>query len=221
LAHELNQPLATIANYVAVCEMRVKSQGYVDPVLSEALLNARKQAIRAGEVVQSIRSYLKRRPNVMTSVDVKKMLHDLEPILLLSAKDLQAKITIQSEKNLCTLIDQALLEQVVINLSRNGLEAMVNVDVKNRLLNIHAYTHSSRNGSHWLRIDVRDAGHGISEQDAQSLFQTFFTTKADGMGIGLNLCRSVAESYGGRIRWANNAQTGATFSLYLPKLMNA
>lgn len=221
LAHELNQPLATIANYVAVCEMRVKSQGYVDPVLSEALLNARKQAIRAGEVVQSIRSYLKWRPNVMTSVDVKNMLHDLEPILLLSAKDLQANITIQSEKNLCTLIDQALLEQVVINLSRNGLEAMLNVDVKNRLLNIHAYTHSSRNGSHWLRIDVRDAGHGISEQDAQSLFQTFFTTKADGMGIGLNLCRSVAESYGGRIRWANNTHTGATFSLYLPKLMNA
>jgi len=221
LAHELNQPLATIANYVAVCEMRVKSQGYVDPVLSDALLNARKQAIRAGEVVQSIRNYLKRRPSVMTTVDVKEMLQELEPILLLSAKDHQAKMTIQSEKNLCARIDQALLEQVVINLCRNGLEAMLNVDAINRRLNIHAYTHTSRNGSIWLRIDVRDAGHGISEQDAQSLFQSFFTTKTDGMGIGLNLCRSVAESYGGRIRWANNTHSGATFSLYLPKLSNA
>ena len=73
LAHELNQPLATIANYVAACEMRMKSQGYEDPVLADALLNARKQAMRAGEVVQSIRNYLKRRPNVMTTVDMKEM----------------------------------------------------------------------------------------------------------------------------------------------------
>jgi two-component system sensor histidine kinase DctS len=221
LAHELNQPLATIANYVAACEMRMKNQGYEDPVLADALLNARKQAMRAGEVVQSIRNYLKRRPNVMTTVDVKEMLYELEPILLLSAKEHQTKMSIQSEKNLCARIDPALLEQVVLNLSRNGLEAMVGVDANHRHLNIHAHTHTSRNGSVWVRIDVRDGGHGISEQDAQSLFESFFTTKTEGMGIGLSLCRSVAESYGGRIRWTNNPKGGATFSLFLPKLMNA
>jgi signal transduction histidine kinase len=222
LAHELNQPLATIANYVAACEMRMKSQGYEDPILADALLNARKQAMRAGEVVQSIRNYLKRRPNVMTTVDVKEMLDELAPILLLSAKEHQTKMTIQSEQNLCARIDPALLEQVVLNLSRNGLEAMDGgVDANLRRLNIHAYTHTSRNGSIWLRIDVQDVGHGVSDKDAQNLFESFFTTKTDGMGIGLSLCRSVAESYGGRIRWANNPNGGATFSLYLPKLMNA
>lgn len=221
LAHELNQPLATIANYVAACEMRMKSQGYEDPILADALLNARKQAMRAGEVVQSIRNYLKRRPKLMTTVDVKELLGELAPILRLSAKEHQAKMTIVSETDLCARIDPALLEQVVLNLSRNGLEAMDGIDANLRTLNIHAYTHASRNGSIWLRIDVKDVGHGVSDQDVHKVFESFFTTKADGMGIGLSLCRSVAESYGGRIRWANNPKGGATFSLFLPKLLNA
>jgi len=101
------------------------------------------------------------------------------------------------------------------------MEAMGGVDANLRRLNIRAYTHTSRNGSIWLRIDVQDAGHGVSDQDAQNVFESFFTTKTEGMGIGLSLCRSVAESYGGRIRWTNNQNRGATFSLYLPKLLNA
>ncbi len=221
LAHELNQPLATIANYVAACEMRMKSQGYDDPVLADALLSARKQAMRAGEVVQSIRNYLKRQPNVMTSVDIQRLLNDLEPILMLTAKEHLCQLTLQSEADLCTRIDSALLEQVILNLCRNGAEAMAAVKPAERKLKIHAYTHTSRNGTVWARIDVQDAGHGISQENAPNLFESFFTTKAEGMGIGLSLCRSVAESYGGRIRWANNNDGGATFSLFLPKLNTA
>lgn len=221
LAHELNQPLATIANYVAACEMRMKSQGYEDPVLADALLNARKQAMRAGEVVQSIRNYLKRRPNVMTRVDVKEMMVELAPILELSAKEHQVQLSIQNEEALCARIDPALLEQVVLNLCRNGIEAMADVPASARRLRIEGYTHTSRNGSVWVRIDVKDAGHGVADKDAHSVFESFFTTKAEGMGIGLSLCRSVAESYGGRIRWTNNAEGGATFSLFLPKLGTA
>jgi C4-dicarboxylate-specific signal transduction histidine kinase len=98
---------------------------------------------------------------------------------------------------------------------------MADIDTNHRQLNIHAYTHTSHNGSVWARIDVEDFGHGVSEQAAPSVFESFFTTKTEGMGIGLSLCRSVAESYGGRIRWTNNTAGGATFSLFLPKLLNA
>lgn len=221
LAHELNQPLATIANYVAACEMRMKSQGYDDPVLADALLSARKQAMRAGEVVQSIRNYFKRQPNVKTSVNIERLLTSLEPILMLTAKEHLCQLTLQSEADLCTRIDPALLEQVILNLCRNGAEAMTDVKPAEKKLKIHAYTHTSRNGSVWARIDVKDAGHGISQENAPNMFESFFTTKAEGMGIGLSLCRSVAESYGGRIRWANNSEGGATFSLFLPKLNTA
>ncbi|BDU58213.1 hypothetical protein LMORI2_11950 [Limnohabitans sp. MORI2] len=221
LAHELNQPLATIANYVAACEMRMKSQGYDDPILSDALQNARKQAMRAGDVVQSIRNYLKREPNVVTTVDIQTMMRDLEPILQLSAKEHQAHMVIECEKNLRTRIDTALLEQVVLNLSRNGLEAMHDVKPNQRELQIRAYTHTSRNGSVWARIDVTDVGHGVADQHADNVFESFFTTKSEGMGIGLSLCRSVAETYGGRIRWVNNPSAGATFSLFLPKQVTA
>ncbi|MFY8179389.1 MAG: sensor histidine kinase [Limnohabitans sp.] len=221
LAHELNQPLATIANYVAACEMRVKSQGYDDPILEEALSNARKQAMRAGEVVQSIRNYLKRRPNVTAGVEIEEILNELKPILLMSANEHQTKLTIETERNLSTRIDPALLEQVVLNFCRNGIDAMLETETSQRQLQIRAFSYPSDDGTEWMRIDVSDAGHGVHDDHAPRLFESFFSTKENGMGIGLGLCRSVAESYGGRIQWQNNPQGGATFSLLLPKAQPA
>jgi C4-dicarboxylate-specific signal transduction histidine kinase len=221
LAHELNQPLATIANYVAACEMRVKSQGYDDPILEEALSNARKQAMRAGEVVQSIRNYLKRRPNVTAGVEIEEILNELKPILLMSANEHQTKLTIETERNLSTRIDPALLEQVVLNFCRNGIDAMLETESSQRQLQIRAFSYPSDDGTEWMRIDVSDAGHGVHDDHAPRLFESFFSTKENGMGIGLGLCRSVAESYGGRIQWQNNPQGGATFSLLLPKAQPA
>jgi len=221
LAHELNQPLATIANYVAACEMRVKTQGYDDPILAEALSNARKQAMRAGEVVQSIRNYLKHRPNVTAAVDIEEILNELRPILLMSANEHQTALRIEAEKNLSTRVDPALLEQVVLNFCRNGVDAMLGVPSAQRHLHIHAWSDRSEEGKDWIRIDVVDSGHGVHEDHAPRLFESFFSTKENGMGIGLGLCRSVAESYGGRIQWRNNPQGGATFSLLLPKVQPA
>lgn len=221
LAHELNQPLATIANYVAACEMRVKSQGYDDPILEDALRNARKQAMRAGEVVQSIRNYLKHRPNVTTAVDIEEILNELQPILQMSANEHQTKLRIEVEKNLSTRIDPALLEQVILNFCRNGIDAMLEMESNQRQLQVQATSYKSEDSRDWMRIDVIDSGHGVLEENAPRVFESFFSTKENGMGIGLSLCRSVAESYGGRIQWRNNPQGGATFSLLLPKVQPA
>jgi signal transduction histidine kinase len=217
LAHELNQPLATIANFVAACEMRVKSQGIDDPILLDSLANARQQAMRAGEVVQSIRNYLRKRPNVAATVDISESIELLRPILELSAKEGSSQLRLSHEGEVITRIDPALLEQVIMNLARNAFDAMKDKPVDQRVLMIHSYIHTSQNGSQWCRVDLVDRGHGISQESSEQLFESFFTTKKEGMGIGLSLCRSVAETYGGRVRWKNNPEGGATFSLILPK----
>ena len=98
---------------------------------------------------------------------------------------------------------------------------MLGVEDAQRTLEILAASHTSDDGRAWMKIEVTDVGHGVQEENAPRVFESFFTTKENGMGIGLSLCRSVAESYGGRIQWRNNPQGGATFSLLLPKVKPA
>jgi signal transduction histidine kinase len=216
LAHELNQPLATIANYVATCEMLARTKGYDDPNLTQALSQARKEALRAGEVVQSIRNHLKRGQRVTTLINLETMVKSLQPVIGLLAKEHQSRINLELKTGLFAEVDAILLEQVIMNFCRNGFDAMLNTPTQRRELVIKTSEHKSSNGLMWARIDVKDHGHGISQTQSEKLFESFYSTKPQGMGIGLNLCRSVAESYGGRVRWKNNADQGATFSLLLP-----
>lgn len=217
LAHELNQPLATITNYIATCEIRLKQLGYQDKVLDMALNDARGQALRAGEVVQSIRNFLKRGHSVRATVNFEEAVAHLLPILKALAKDHRSVLEVISEPNLCARIDPSLFEQIVINLCKNGLDAMSEVPAAQKKLIVHARTFHSNNELEWARVDVIDKGHGVQKEDADKLFHSFFTTKTHGMGIGLNLSRSIAESHGGRVVWKNNQEIGATFSLELPK----
>jgi signal transduction histidine kinase len=216
LAHELNQPLATIANYVATCEMLAHTKGYEDPSFIQALGQARKEALRAGEVVQSIRNHLKRGERVTSKIELQSLVRSLQPVIGLLAKEHQSKVKLNLATELYVQIDAILLEQVIMNLCRNGFDAMLNTPIAMRELVIQTSRHASKNGLMWARIDIQDRGHGISETQSEKLFESFYSTKPQGMGIGLNLCRSVAESYGGRVRWQNNKDQGATFSLLLP-----
>ena len=216
LAHELNQPLATIANYVATCEMYARSDTHTDPKLLEMLQQARQEALRAGEVVQSIRNYLKRGTRVTNTVELATLIKSLMPVVELVAKEHSAKVRTDLKSGVWVQIDTPLLEQVVMNLCRNGLDAMVQNKPHDRLLLISVDKHCASRGVEWARITITDQGHGITSEVGEKLFDSFYSTKPHGMGVGLNLCRSVAESYGGRIRWHNNPHRGASFTLLLP-----
>jgi hypothetical protein len=95
---------------------------------------------------------------------------------------------------------------------------MEHLPASERKLILNAHSFNDNRGVQWARVDVIDRGHGVRDEDASKLFESFFTTKKNGLGIGLNLCRSIAQSYQGQIVWANNDERGATFSIELPKL---
>lgn len=216
LAHELNQPLATITNYIATCEIRLQQLGFQDNVLNKALNDARGQTLRAGEVVQSIRNYLKKGSVVKATVEVEEAILRLQPIINALTKEKRSTLKIELTPHIAIRIDPALFEQIVLNLCKNALDAMSEIAPAKRQLLIRSSYDLDERSKKWARIDVVDNGHGISEENSKKLFEAFFTTKSEGMGIGLSLSRSVTESHGGKIAWANNADGGATFSIILP-----
>ncbi len=211
IAHELNQPLGAIANYAYAAE-KLAAQ-YANPALSQGLAQIRHEAHRSGEVIKSIRSFIRREEPVSKLIDITEMINDLRPLLELQAHSQGSRLNIEVEQGLQVNCSKAPLQQVLLNLTKNGLEAMKDVPKSNRLLRIKA---SLKPQTQRVSFTVIDVGHGISEHVRQSLFKPFFTTKSDGLGIGLSLCLSIAERQGGTVRWHNNQDGGASFELELP-----
>ena len=213
IAHELNQPLGAICNYAYAAEKIAKQHPQPEPALLEGLAQIRHEAERGAEVIKSIRNFIRREELASEQIDVAVMLDDLRPILELQAKSQDSRLAIEVKSNLKINCSKALLQQVILNLTKNGLDAMKDLPKASRFLQIKAGVNES---TQRITFEVVDAGHGISKEVEKSLFKPFFTTKKDGLGIGLNLCLSIAERQGGTVRWQNNATGGARFVLELP-----
>ncbi|WP_194943063.1 sensor histidine kinase [Limnohabitans sp. 2KL-27] len=213
IAHELNQPLGAICNYAYAAEKIAKQQSHPEPALLEGLAQIRHEAERGAEVIKSIRNFIRREEMASEQIDVAVMLNDLMPILELQAQSQGSRLGVEVKDNLKINCSKALLQQVILNLTKNGLDAMKDLPRAARFLQIKAGVNED---TQRITFEVIDAGHGISEEVQKSLFKPFFTTKKDGLGIGLNLCLSIAERQGGTVRWQNNATGGARFVLELP-----
>jgi PAS domain S-box-containing protein len=229
LAHELNQPLSAISNYCMGVAKRL--EGHHDPMITKEILpaleKASDQAHRAGTIIQRIRGFVKRSEPQRKASAIKDIINDAVGLVEIEAHRHRLSIHSEFAKDLPEVdLDPVLILQVLVNLLKNGLDSIR-----------EAYPLSSR----WtapplkisadldtsifpamLRIQVTDSGGGIAESVAQHIFQPFFSTKSDGMGMGLNICRSIVESHHGRL-WAKNimdsAQTklvGCTFTILLP-----
>ena len=229
LAHELNQPLSAISNYCMGVAKRLEDN--LDPSVSKdilpALEKASEQAHRAGTIIQRIRGFVKRSEPQRKSTAINEIINDAVGLVEIEAHRHRLSITTSVTENLPSVdIDPVLILQVLVNLLKNGLDSTR-----------EAYPLSSR----WsappvsisadldtsifpamLRIQVSDGGAGIPESVSERMFEPFFSTKSDGMGMGLNICRSIIESHHGRL-WAVNRMdsehtklVGCTFTILLP-----
>jgi PAS domain S-box-containing protein len=215
LAHELNQPLTAIANYTsgAVSRIRMATSRGEQLALDELidmLGKTARQAERAGQVIRRIRGFVKRSDPIRKPSDARTIMADAIGLAEIDARE--QGITIEQEigKQLPLLnVDPILIEQVLLNLVKNGLEAMR--QSSDRRLTVRVATED-----HQVVFSVQDRGHGIPEAIRGRLFDSFYTTKTDGMGMGLNICRSIIESHQGRLWFEHNTDGGCTFRFTLP-----
>ena len=220
LAHELNQPLAAITSYTtgALNLLNDPAARPDDAGLDRirgALEKANAQAQRAGHVIRSVHSLAKRREPHRETVDLPALVAGVVQVAELRAS--QHFITIKTDFGPDTqtvLADPMMLEQVLLNLTRNAIEAMRDVAPERRILRVGASADPLAPGS--VIISVADQGCGISPQAREHLFSPFFSTKSDGMGMGLKICRTVVEFHGGTLTYEDNPGGGTIFRFSLP-----
>jgi signal transduction histidine kinase len=214
IAHELNQPLGAIENYAYACErILLRSEASPSGVM-EALQRIRGEAQRGAEVIRSIRSLARRERGRVERIRLAELFEKLRPLLNIQAQRYGCDIHIEADPTLTVVCEKTLLEQVIVNLTNNGFESMKDTPKAHRRLVLTAELDAVDRS---VSVVVSDNGNGVSEMHAASLFKPFFTTKSEGLGIGLNLCQTIAEQQGGAISWHNKAERGAVFTLRLPQ----
>ena len=216
MSHELNQPLAAIASYATGSLNLLDEpdpQGAV-PMLRQALERIAEQAERAGRIIKSVHSFVRRREQQREVIGTDLLIEGVLPLVRLQARKSGTRIEVDlPPKPPRVLCDRTLLEQVLLNLSRNGIQAMeADTPLDERVLTLRVrQTHPQ-----WVTFGVIDRGPGIAPEVAARLFTPFFTTRAEGMGLGLSLCRTVIEQHGGALDFGTAPPHGTEFRFTLP-----
>jgi two-component system sensor kinase FixL len=212
LAHELNQPLAAISNYMK--GSRRLLAGSSDPNTSKienAMDRAAEQALRAGQIIRRLRDFVSRGESEKRVESLAKLIEEAGALGLAGAREqnIQLRFGLNPEFDL-VLVDRVQIQQVLVNLFRNALEAMAQSPRRELVVSNIGVTDDM------IEVEVSDTGYGFHEDVKANLFQTFFTTKETGMGVGLSISRSIIEAHGGRMWAESNAAGGATFRFTLP-----
>jgi PAS domain S-box-containing protein len=222
VAHELNQPLTAINNYCSGMVSRIKAKNLSEEELINALEKTAHQAQRAGQIIQRIRTFVKRSEPNRTLSDVTAIVAEAVELAGIELRRRQVRLTQVVAARLPAInVDPILIEQVLINLMRNAAES---IDLAQRPLTQRdvelKVLPGQQDGQSVLVFSVTDTGRGLAPEVMNRLFEAFFSTKAEGMGIGLNLCRSIVESHQGRMQAENlynGAEiTGCRFSFWIP-----
>ncbi|MGY4831285.1 two-component system sensor histidine kinase NtrB [Sphaerotilaceae bacterium SBD11-9] len=218
LSHELNQPLAAIASYATgslnlMDDARNADQPETRGLLRQAAQRIAEQAERAGRVIKSVHDFVRRREQAREAIRVDELIESVLPLVRLQARKsgthIELDLPTPPPRVVC---DRTMVEQVLLNLTRNGIQSMeTTTPLPKRELTIRVRQTHAR----WVSFSVIDHGRGVADEVAQRLFTPFFTTRSEGMGLGLSLCRTVIEQHGGVLDF-QNLPGGAEFRFTLP-----
>ena len=225
LSHELTQPLMAMSSYANGSLNMLRNDGDLAQLdhamlvqrlqdVESAMQRIAFQADRAGKVIKSVRDFVRRRSQTHEVIIAHDLLEAVMPLVRLQASKLGVQVQVEVEPRLPpVLCDTTMIEQVLLNLARNAMQAMEGMEAQQRKLTIKAlWSESSRR----VVFAVEDQGCGIPPEVAAQLFTPFFTTKHEGMGLGLSMCRTVLEQHGGELRYQANAPRGTVFPFSLP-----
>jgi two-component system sensor kinase FixL len=213
LAHEINQPLSAIATYAQACQRFLALPEHDDEDVVAALEQINAQALRAGEVIRRLRNFVKNREVKREPVDCNRLLEDLRTLAETDARLHSVRLRIEAEDALPTVYaDPIQLQQVVLNLVRNAIDAMADVPETRR--EVVLTTRTLPEGE--VEVVVADQGTGLAPEATEHMFNPFFTTKAGGTGLGLAISRSIVRAHGGRLWHTPNDGSGARFHFTLP-----
>jgi len=212
IAHELNQPLAAISNYVKAAQRLLENDDPAPQKLKtarEAMEKAAAQTQRAGTIIRYLRDYVEKRDSARSRENLNDVIREAVSLAMMGHKHRNIALILTLDPAIAPMMmEKVQIQQVLLNLVRNAVEAMTNTGHAKLAISAAADAAGAT-------ITVRDSGPGVSDEIAGRLFQPFVTTKEDGMGIGLKICQSIIDAHGGTIT-ASNANPGALFTIRLP-----
>lgn len=221
IAHEVNQPLTAIASYARACSRWFEAGRSDHPRLLETLNEINEQAQQAGDIIHGLRNLVKKRENKREVCELNQLVGEVIRLAQVDARRQGIRLIVNASANpLPVLADAVQMQQVLLNLIRNAIEAMLEWPgwTGNGIITV-----STRHDDDFARIEVHDQGPGLSVSARENLFNPFFTTKPAGMGMGLSICRSIVNAHSGQIGFATAAEqgTGATLFFTIPLTLDA
>jgi C4-dicarboxylate-specific signal transduction histidine kinase len=214
LAHELNQPLYAISNFAWACLNLTRSSTVENlPELTVWLEQICEQSQRAGEIIRRVYGFVRKSPTQARFVDLRELVQDCTSLLQVNLRQQQVEISLDLAADVPPVsVDPVQIQQVLINLMNNAIDAMADLPKGERQLRVRLF----RRANEEAEVQVMDCGCGAGDIDLEQLFEAFFTTKTEGMGMGLAISRSIVEAHGGRLWAERNQERGLTFRLALP-----
>lgn len=213
IAHEVNQPLTAISTYAQACRRMVEADDASQEEITRILGRITDEALRAGEIIRRLKELVRRRESERRSWSINALIHQVMPLAKMDARLHGVVLQLELEPDVpLVVVDGVQIQQVILNLVRNGVDALEGqTDPEPEVV-----VRTCRTTPDGVRVSVSDCGCGLPEMSQEDLFQPFFTTKQDGMGMGLSISRSIVHMHGGRLWFERNPGRGTTFHFSLP-----